>query len=201
MKIIKNNLFARILAKWAKKWQKKLGSKGFSLIELLVVVGIIGVLAAVAVPAYQGYQRTAAFSAMTSDSNNISKSFLACTTVKAFSSCDSLTDLGLSIPSTITKVEGANSPKYCTHFGREIGGLSYQQCVSTDASNGAVDRKNNLKTCYNDDDGTPGFSPMDSQANPITPCSLPADCTNAGVGDVCSTGTSGICDGTAATCS
>jgi len=34
-------------------------SKGFSLIELMVVVAIVGIIAAVAYPAYQGYIETA----------------------------------------------------------------------------------------------------------------------------------------------
>ena len=41
-------------------------NRGFSLIELLVVIGIIGVLAAVAIPAYNSYQNNARKSVLSS---------------------------------------------------------------------------------------------------------------------------------------
>ena len=52
------------------------GSKGFTIIELLIVVAIIGILAAVGVPMYQGYMTTAKINA--SKENHIRvKSYIA----------------------------------------------------------------------------------------------------------------------------
>lgn len=51
---------------------------GFSLIELLVVIGIIGVLAAVAIPAYQRYQERAGRDTLTNSLQAVGKAQIAC---------------------------------------------------------------------------------------------------------------------------
>jgi len=50
---------------------KKVGCKGFTLVELMIVVAIIGILAAIAIPQFAKYRQRAYNSAALSDSKNL----------------------------------------------------------------------------------------------------------------------------------
>ena len=52
--------------------------KGFTLIELMIVVAIIGILAAVALPAYQDYTKKAKFAEVISISNTYKTAVATC---------------------------------------------------------------------------------------------------------------------------
>lgn len=64
------------------------GQKGFTLIELMIVVAIIGILAAVALPAYQTYTAKAAYAEVILASGTFKTGVQVCALKNAIDECD-----------------------------------------------------------------------------------------------------------------
>ena len=80
-------------------------SKGFTLIELMIVIAIIGILAAIAIPNFIAYRNKAYCSAAESDANATAAAladYFAIPTNTTYPGSDPETDLGITLTNTNT---------------------------------------------------------------------------------------------------